>query len=228
MLITILLLLTQKCTYPLKHMPFILLNGHDIPISCCLDHLKAPSRSLQIRRTWSSTTSPIEWPRRTGMSRHDGRSRFGATEPWTVTENAQSGWILQWKTWGIRVTITYYNCCSRKIAFGSWGMDCFHKWGGTCKMDQNGWFIMENPIKTDDLGVPLFRDTSIYNGSMGCIYKIYWLMLLSYIFTLLSEKAKLLTRHSAVWCSKCLFDFGQTLVNHFNFLLANGTFRSQV
>ena len=32
---------------------------------------------------------------------------------------------------------------------------------------QNGWFIMENPIKMDDLGVPLFSETST-SGQIMC------------------------------------------------------------
>ena len=35
---------------------------------------------------------------------------------------------------------------------------------------QNGWFIVEHPIKRDDLGGSLFQETSIYIQSLKKIY----------------------------------------------------------
>jgi len=67
--------------------------------------------------------------------------------------NLQSPPISQGRNWILRVV-----CIGIHILYT-------HIWGfPKMVVPQNGWFIRANPIKMDDLGVPLFLETPIYTS----------------------------------------------------------------
>ena len=53
-----------------------------------------------------------------------------------------------------------------KVLAQTWTYDDMYRWMfPKIGVPQNGWFVMEHPIKMDDLGVPLLLETPIY----GCV-----------------------------------------------------------
>ena len=72
----------------------------------------------------------------------------------------------KWQSWEHACTIRFLAFPwenQSEIEATLWITETFHKWGYP-QMDSNGWFIIENPIKMDDLGIPPFQETSIWES----------------------------------------------------------------